>query len=97
MNGMVRMTRAPQNTEEWQLFEFADPTLVDGCEVRVSHDGRRALVIWPWHTPCEQYGAVVDRTRSMGFKFYTEFGNMLPYSVFGADTDDSDYVLLEAE
>lgn len=81
--------------KDWELEDFAEGTLVDHVEIRVSHDSTRALVLWPWHTPPGGDHPALITVRNMGFEDMTEFGNILGYMIYGEDTDDSDYIILE--
>ena len=80
---------------EWEFTDFHEPSLVGGVEIRVALDGRTAMVAWPWDL-VEPARAVVRTVREMGWPVLTECGNMLPYKIDGATTDDTDYVILEA-
>lgn len=82
------------NSITWSLDDFAEPTVTDGMEIRLSLDGDRVLLIFPWHTPPTMTGDGVKMLQTMGWKYTHELGNLNPYTVVGADTDDSDYVLM---
>jgi len=89
---------SPSLNADWQLSDFADPSLhKEGIEVALSLDGTAALVVFPWHYTLPDVAETLQHVKCMGFTHISEFGNLYPYTVRGQDTDDSDFILLEAD
>lgn len=86
------------STADWDLSDFTSASVVDGVEILLSADGKRALVVWPWHAnPEVEVRRAANTAQAMGYTTITEVGNLTPYRVPGADTGDSDFMLMEAE
>lgn len=82
---------------DWELEDFTSSTVIGGTEILLTQDGSKAIIVYPWHSRPSDSSPVWGTVRGMGFTIITEVGNLQPYTVPGADTDDSDYVLMEAE
>lgn len=74
------------------MTDFAPPVVVGDVEYRIHTASDMALVIWPWHTLPTK--TLFDELSRMGYSVTMETGNLAPYTVTGADTDDSDYLLM---
>ena len=81
-------------TRDWQLEDFAEATLTEGVEIRLSLDGDTCLIIYPWYFVPREVQPAVERAMSMGFTTITEMGNLYPYPITDVD-NDADYILLE--
>lgn len=84
-------------TDDWQLTDFSDPTVTEGVEVSISNDGTKCIVIYPWHYTLHDVQPALEVAKCAGFAVITEYGNLYPYTVAGADTDDSDFIILEVQ
>lgn len=75
---------------------FAAPTTLNGVEVRLSNNGRYALVQWPWHLDyTDRVAPTMKAVRSMGFTDIIEQGAEFREAP-GGHAVDYEYYLLAA-